>query len=148
MNYKDRIKKLEKDFSETNVRKGECLSKQARSQINQTYYRNQQKRLVDAILNNVRNKDSIKKEVHDIVEENRLKDLCVNCKEEVIISVIILYCQKTRNPRYHIEQTSLWRKYELTWQKYSLIVGRLLQKTRENTKVKSKHKVDDNLIRW
>lgn len=149
MEYKKRIKILEKRFSETNVAKDEVLSNDTKKQINHKYYKHQQKRLTDAILNNVKNKDSIKEEVQDIVEENRLKDLCKNCKEEVIIAIIILYCLKTRNPRYHIEQSKLWKQYNITWQKYSLIVGRLLEKTREIKPVRSKHKVDnEDLIRW
>ena len=138
MNYTKRIKNLERKYSETNVAKGEILSADTRKQINKNYYDNQQKRRVDAILNNVKNKDSIKEEVHDIVKETKLKQLCKNCKEEQIIAVIILYCLKTRNPRFNPEQNPLWKKYALNWKKYSLIIGRLLQETRKKGFIKPK----------
>lgn len=130
----NRIKYLQRTYSETNVARDECLSKETISDINKKYHKRQRQRKVDAILNNVRNKDSIKKEVHQIVEEiPNFKVLCSGCKEELIISVIILYVQKTRNSRYHVEATGLWKKYELNWQKYSLILTRLLMETRKNS---------------
>lgn len=135
--YEYRIQNLEKRYSETNVQKGEMLSPSTKSKINKTYYDNQRKRRVDGILNHVKNKDSIKEEVHQIISEiPSLKQLCNNCKEELIISVIILYVLKSRNPRYHIDRNGLWEKYEITWQKYSLILGRLLQETRKSTYIK------------
>lgn len=125
------------------------LSAETRKQINRTYYKNQQKRTVDGILNEVRNRNSIKEEVHDIVDDIKLSNLCGNCKEEVIIACIILYCSKMRNTSYQIETSSLWKKYGLTWKQYSLIISRLLQQTRANQKVKTKHYVDnENFIRW
>lgn len=130
----NRIKYLQRTYSETNVARDECLSKETISDINKKYHKRQRQRKVDAILNNVRNKDSIKEEVHQIVEEiPNFKVLCSGCKEELIISVIILYVQKTRNSRYHVESTGLWRKYGLNWQKYSLILTRLLMETRKNS---------------
>ena len=128
-----RIKKLEREFSETNIKRGEELSPETRKRINRNWQDNQQRRRVDGILNNVRNKDSIKEEVHQIVADlPNLRDLCRGCKEEVIISVIILYVSKARNPEYHVERTGLWNRYDLNWQKYSLIVSRLLQASRES----------------
>lgn len=128
-----RIEKNLKKYSETNIAQGEALPKATISRINKNYNTNQQKRRVDTILNNVRNKDSIKEEVYQIINEiPSLKKLCVNCKEELIISVIILYVLKSRNPRYHIERTALWKTYKLDWKKYSLIIGRLLQESRKS----------------
>jgi len=118
--------------------------------INQKYNKNQQKRRVDAILNNIKNKDSIKEEVHDIIKNVELKSLCWNCREEQIIAIIILYVQRTRNSKYRVDRTSLWREYELSWLKYSLIIERLLKWTREQqTMIKTDRKVDnEDLIRW
>ena len=148
MDYEKKIKKLEKEFSETNIRRGESLSPSTRSKINKNYYDNQQKRLVDAILNNIKNKDSIKEEVHNIVENISLKELCKNCKEETIIAAIIVYCLKTRDSRFKPDRSKIWNRYGLTWQKYSLIVTRLLQKTREETKVRTKQNVDGEKWVW
>jgi len=143
MDYKQKIKILEKRFSETNVDKDECLSKETRKQINRTYYQNQQKRIVDGILNDVKNRNSIKEEVHSIVEDTKIKTLCQNCKEEVIIATIIVYCLKLRNTSYQVETSTIWKKYGLTWKKYGLIISRLLQQTREKQKVKNKYYVDN-----
>ena len=131
-----RIEKLQREFSETNIKKGEMLSSETRSRINKNYKKNQLHRRVDGVLNHIRNKDTVKDEVHQIIDDlPTLQDLCRGCKEEVIISVIILYTLKSRNPRYYVERTSLWNKYGLTWQKYSLIVSRLLQASRESKKL-------------
>lgn len=148
MSYKKDIQNLEKKYSETNVSQGEVLSNETKKRINQNYNRNQQKRRVDAILNNVKNKDSVKEEVHDIIRTVNLKDLCKNCKEEVIIAVIILYVQKSRNSEFRVNRTALWREYELSWLKYSLILESLLQQTRENKPIRNNRKVDNELIRW
>ena len=142
MNYKTRIKILEKKYSETNVSKGEHLSKERISKINKDYYKNQQRRRVDTILNNVKNKDSIKEEVHDIVKYNTLKELCYNCKEETIIAAIILYVQHNRNRKYRIEQSGLWANYGLSWRKYSVIVERLLMNERKSKPVKVDKMID------
>lgn len=149
MSYRNDIINLEKKYSETNVSQGEVLSNETKKRINQNYNRNQQKRRVDAILNNVKNKDSLKEEVHDIIRTVNLKELCKNCKEEVIIAVIILYVQKSRNSEFRVNRTRLWREYKLTWLKYSLILERLLQQTRENKPIRNNRKVDnEQLIRW
>ena len=67
-----------------------------------------------------------------------------------IIAIIILYVQRTRNSNYRIERTGLWRKYDITWLKYSLIIERLLKWTRENkTYIKNTDKVDnEDFVRW
>ena len=136
MSYSNRIRNLEKRYSQTNVAKDEVLNNETISEINHRYYKNQQKRRVDVILNNVKNKDSIKEEVHDIIQSTTLKKLCQNCKEETIIAVIILYVQRSRNSQYRIDRTALWREYNVTWLKYSVIIERLLYQTREKTRVK------------
>ena len=150
MSYSNRIRNLERKYSETNVSEGEVLNTDTVRRINQKYNKNQQKRRVDAILNNIKNKDSIKEEVHDIVKNVELKSLCWNCREEQIIAIIILYVQRTRNSKYRVDRTSLWREYELSWLKYSLIIERLLKWTREQqTMIKTDRKVDnEDLIRW
>lgn len=130
---KQRIKYLEKKYSETNVARGEILSKATISRINKNYNSNQKRRRVDGVLNEVKNRDSIKGEVHQIISTISLKDICRTCKEEVIIAVIILYVQKTRNHSYYPERTALWRKYNLDWKTYSLILCRLLEETRKQT---------------
>lgn len=128
---KKRLDYLEKRYSETNVARGEILTKATISRINKNYSSNQQRRRVDGVLNEVRNRDSIKEEVHQIVDSVTLKNLCRTCEEEVIVAVIILYVQKTRNRNYYPERTGLWRKYELDWKTYSLILCRLLEETRK-----------------
>ena len=144
-----RIKYLEKKYSETNISKGEVLSNESKKRINKNYNKNQQRRRVDAILNNVKNKDSLKEEVHDIVKNNPLKQLCKNCKEEEIISIIILYVQRIRNPSYRIDRTGLWKKYNISWRKYSMIVERILKNERENKPIRTDKKVDnEQLIYW
>ena len=150
MKYSNRIKNLEKKYSETNIAKDEVLNKDTISQINKTYNKKLRKRNVDAILNEVSNRDSIKTEVHDIVDDFGLKELCKNCKEEVIISCIILYVSRIRNNNFRIDKSPLWRKYNLTWQKYSLIVSRLCSKAREERKIRTnKYYVDnEDFIRW
>ena len=150
MSYSNRIRNLERKYSETNVSEGEVLNTDTVRRINQKYNKNQQKRRVDAILNNIKNKDSIKEEVHDIIKNVELKSLCWNCREEQIIAIIILYVQRTRNSKYRVDRTSLWREYELSWLKYSLIIERLLKWTREQqTMIKTDRKVDnEDLIRW
>lgn len=131
-----RIQKLEREYSETNIKKGEVLPTQTVSRINKNYRNNQRKRVVDGVLNNVRNKDTIKEEVHQIIDDiPRLTTLCRGCKEEMIISVIILYVLKSRDSRYHVERHGLWKKYNITWQKYSLIISRLLQESRKSKKL-------------
>ena len=128
-----RIKYLEKKYSETNVAKGELLSPSTIKRINKNYNQNQKRRRVDAILNNVKNKDTIKDEVHNIVDNTSLKSLCYNCSEEQIIAVVILYVSKTRVKGYRIDRTKLWNEYNLNWQRYGLIISNLLKDVRENT---------------
>lgn len=132
----NRIKYLEKTYSETNVARGEVLSPNTIRKINRNYYDNQRKRRVDGILNTVKNRDTIKEEVHSIIDElPNLRVLCKGCNEEIIISSIILYVQKSRNYQYRVDRTSLWKKYNITWQKYALIISNLLRETRKKRKI-------------
>lgn len=131
-----RIKNLEKKYSETNIAPHEVVSPSFRQQINKNYYDNQQRRLVDAVLNEIPNKSAVKEEVHDIVANVTLKDLCRTCKEEMIISVIILYCLKNYYKDFRVERHRLWSEYDITWRKYGLILGNLLKITREQTGIK------------
>jgi hypothetical protein len=150
LSYKNRIKYLEKKYKETSVAKDEILSDDTIRKINKTYEKNQRKRRIDSILNNIKNKDSIKEEVHNIADEIPIKEICKNCKEAEVIAIVILYVQRTRNSHYRIDRTALWSKYNLTWTKYSLIVERLLKWTREQkTFIKNDNKVDnEDFIRW
>lgn len=129
----NRIRYLERKYSETNVAQDEVLMPSTVQKINKKYHDNQRKRRVDAILNNVKNKDSVKEEIHGIIDElPNLAILCHNCKEEVIVSCIILYVMRARNKQYRVDRTSLWKKYNITWQKYALIISNLLKETRKN----------------
>jgi len=129
-----RIEKNQKKYGDTNIAPKEIVSQGLRAEINKNYYSNQKRRLVDAILNNVRNKEVVKEDVHYIVKHFGLKKLCGNCKEEVIIAILILYCFKANNNDYRIDRTGLWKEYELTWQKYSLVITNLLREIRANPK--------------
>ena len=132
----NRIKYLERKYSETNVAQDEILSAQTVQKINKKYNDNQRKRRVDALLNNVKSKDTVKTEVHAIINElPNISILCQTCKEEVIISSIILYVMRSRNKQYRVDRTGLWNKYNITWQKYALIISNLLKETRENRKI-------------
>lgn len=133
MDNERRIKYLQRKYSETNVAKDELLFKPSIKRINKNYYDNQKKRRVDGILNEVKNRNSIKEEVHQICGSISFNKICRTCKEETIIATIILYVQKTRNRSFYPERTSLWKKYELDWKTYSLILARLLEETRKNS---------------
>ena len=149
MSYWKYIRNLEKLYSETNVSKGEELTRETRSTIDKNYKKNQRKRRVDVILNNVKNKNSLKEEVHDMVENVNFHDLCKTCKEDVIIAIIILYVQRRRNPQFRIERSRLWREYNLSWRLYGLIIERLLKLERESKPICTDKRVDnEQLIRW
>lgn len=150
MNYKNRIKHLERKYKETSIAKDEMLSNDSIRKINKRYEKNQRKRRIDSILNNVKNKDSIKEEVHNIADEIPIKKICRNCQEGEVIAIVILYVQRTRNSNYRIDRTALWKEYKVSWRKYSLIVERLLEWTRkEKTFIKNDDKVDnEDFVRW
>ena len=125
-----RIKYLQKKYSETNVGMGEELFKPSIQRLNRNYYNTQQKRRVDGILNKANNRNTVKEEVHQIVADIPVKSLCYNCKEDEIIAAIILYVSRARVKSYRIDRTALWREYNLSWQKYALIVTNLLREVR------------------
>ena len=140
MNYqktKNRLDYLSNEFSESNMNSKEIISPTLRSEINKKYKEKQDTFDIDRVLNLTKPyvQKMVKEEVYQICNSFQLVELCYNCKIEVIISVIILYVWKRRNSHLKEEQTVLWRKYRLTWRKYGLIVGRLLEKTRENGKL-------------
>ena len=130
MDNERRINYLQKKYSETNVGMGEELFKPSIQRINKNYYSNQQRRRVDGILNKARNRNTVKEEVHQIVADYPVKSLCYNCKEDEIIAAIILYVSRARVKSYRIDRTALWREYNLSWQKYALIVTNLLREVR------------------
>lgn len=149
MGYWNYIKNLEKWYSETNVSKGEELTRETRSVIDKNYKKNQRKRRIDVILNNVKNKNSLKEEVHDLADNLNFQKVCRTCKEETIIAVIILYVQRRKNPRFRIEQSRLWREYNLSWRLYGLIIERLLKLERENKPIRTNKQVDnEKWIYW
>ncbi|MEE1227210.1 MAG: hypothetical protein UHM08_08935 [Bacteroidales bacterium] len=134
MSYQEnRINRLQYEFGESNLNSKELVSPVYRSKIDKKYKEKQDIFIIDSVLNllepNVQK--MIKKEVYQICNQFRLKDLCYNCKIEVIIAVIILYVWKNRHEKLREEQTGLWKKYNITYKKYALILRRLLQKTRE-----------------
>lgn len=128
----NRIKYLEKKYSETNVAKGECLTKETIYNINKNYQDKLKKRQIDSLLNEIRNPLTVKDEVYGICDEvDNLKQLCRTCSIEQIITVVILYVQRLHNPRLIEEDTHIWRKYKLTWKRYALITSRILTITRK-----------------
>lgn len=134
---KNRLNYLSKEYSETNLNSKELVSPAYRSNINRNYKEKQDIFMIDSVLALIQPHvmKMVKEEVYQICNSFVLKELCYNCKIEVIISVIILYVWKTRYKSLKEERTALWRKYDLNWKKYSLIVGNILRKTRENGKV-------------
>ena len=129
-----RIEKNKRKYGDTNIAKDEIVSQGLRAEISRNYYSNQQRRTVDAILNNVRNKDVVKEDVHYLVKHFGIANLCHNCKEEVVIAILILYCFRSINNDYRVERTALWREYDLNWRTYSLVITNLLREIRANPK--------------
>lgn len=139
MNYKkNRLEKLVYEFGETNLNSDEIVSPTYRKEINKKYHEKQNIYIIDSVLNLLDPSvhKMIKDEVYQICNSFRLKDLCYNCKIEVIIAVIILYVWKTRHSKLREEQTKLWKHYDLSYRKYALILGNILRKTRENSSLK------------
>ena len=128
----NRIKYLEKRYSQMNITKDECVSKEYHAKINKNYNNSLKKRQIDMLLTEIRNPLTVKDEVHGICAEiDNLKTLCRTCKVEQIIAVIILYVQRIHNNNLYEEKTALWNHYDLTWKLYSRIVARLLVETRK-----------------
>ena len=139
MSYQEnRIKRLQYEFAESNLNSKELVSPLYRSKIDKKYKEKQDIFIIDSVLNLVEPnvQKMVKKEVYQICSQFRLKDLCYNCKIEVIIAIIILYVWKSRYHGLKEEYTGLWKKYDLTYRKYALVLGRILQKTREESSLK------------
>lgn len=134
---KNRLNYLSNEFSETNLNSKELVSPTYRSQINKNYKEKQDIFIIDSVLALVQPNvmRMVKEEVYQICNSFVLKELCYNCKIEVIISIIILYVWKSRYKGLKEERTALWRKYELNWKTYCLIISNILRKTRENSKL-------------
>ena len=135
---KNRVKHLEYEFGETNLNSKEIVSKAYRSEINRKYKEKQDIFIIDSVLSELDNhvRKMVKEEVYQICNSVRFKELCYNCPIEEILSYIILYVWKTRNKTLKEDKTHIWKKHNLSWRRYALILGRLLQKTRENTSIK------------
>ena len=136
MNKKQAAKRIERliyEYGETNLNSQEEVSKEFRKEINRKYYDKQNTFVIDGVLNELdpHIRKIVKDEVQEICHSVKLKELCWNCKIEVIIAIIILYVWRSRYKKLRVEQTGLWRKYDLTWRKYALIMENLLRKTRE-----------------
>lgn len=131
---RNRLERLEYEFGETNLNSQEIVSSAYRKEINRKYKEKQDIFIIDSVLNELRPNVAkmIKKEVYSICNSFVLKELCYNCKIEVIIAIIILYVWGTRHKTLREDKTRIWNVYGLTWKKYALIVGKMLQKTREN----------------
>lgn len=132
----NRIRYLEEKYSETNIAQGEILSKETKYKINHNYQKTQKRRIIDSILLQTNNPNTIKEEVHNICEEvDDLKRLCRTCSIEQIVTVIILYVQRLHNPRFVEEERSIWRKYQISWKMYGKIMANLLRETRRNRRL-------------
>ena len=134
----NRINRLKYEFGETNLNSDEIVSAVYRKEINKKYYNKQNFFIIDSVLADLDNhvRKMVKVEVYDICKKVRFKDLCHTCKVEQIIAIIILYVWKTRHAKLREDQTGLWKKYDITYKKYALVLGRLLQKSRENSAIK------------
>lgn len=133
MSEYNRINWLLDKYGQYNVNQGEKLYGETRRTINKNYYNTQKKHLVDQLLNEINNPQTVKREVYGIIREfDNLKVLCRKCKVEQIVAVIILYVQRLHNPVMKEERTRLWNHYGLSWKLYSRIIARLLRETRRN----------------
>ena len=122
----NRIKYLEDKYSPTKVAQGEVLSKETISKIKKESYNNKKHLYVDTILNETRNPERIKDEVHDIVDHMNFHDVCPRCTSEQVVSVVVLYCQRRHNDVLKEERTRLWNRYGLSWKLYARVVANLL----------------------
>lgn len=138
MKHKEnRIQYLIDKYGETKIAPYECLPKDSRAKINQQYYKNNiQKNRVQQILNETNTTKQIETEVHELIQKTELKQLCPKCKEEQIISTIILFIIRTYNNNFIEERTRIWKKYKLNWKIYSRIIANLLKNMRKNQPIK------------
>lgn len=54
---------------------------------------------------------------------------------EQIFACIILFCSTEVNRQYNISKTRLWREQDLDWKTYSVVLSRLLEYYRKNSKL-------------
>lgn len=134
----NRIKYLEHEFRDDHLNSDELISPTMKSEVNKKYYDKNQLKDVDDVLSTLPpfTGHLLKKQVYYIVKNFKLKDLCRKCKLEVILAVIIIFVWKDYNKSLKIDDNSLWKKYDLNWRIYGIIIGNLLRKTRENNVIK------------
>ena len=128
----NRIHYLEEKYSNTKIAQGEILSKETVSRIKKESYNNKKHLYVDTILNQTRNPEMIKEEVHEMVDHMNLRNICPHCTSEQVISVIVLYCMRQHNVDLKEERTALWSRYGLSWKLYGRVVANLLCRYRES----------------
>lgn len=91
---------------------------------------------MEQILTLAGSNEQVKTEVHYLINKTGdLKKLCRKCKEEQIISVIILHVTRTHNQHFNEEKMKIWNKYDLTWKLYSRIVSNLFKEFRLNNPI-------------
>ena len=131
---RNRINYLNKEYTETHLNSQEIVSSEYKSETNRKYYDIEQIRMVDDVLYTLPDytANRLKKEVYYICKNFRFKEIGSNYKIESIIATIVLFVWKSHNKRLIINDNSLWRKYNLTWECYAKIITNLLIKTREN----------------
>ena len=140
-----RIRKLEQRYSEYNFAKDEIVSPEYRKTINQKYRKTEQRNHINSVLTEVHEgvRIKVKNEVHEIFKNITVKELCYNCKFELIVAVVILYVWKIHYPKLREETTKIWNKYDVTWRKYALIMRKLLLLQRENNRLEYREDVTE-----
>ena len=131
---RNRINYLNKEYTETHLNSQELVSSEYKSETNRKYYDREQIRMVDDVIYTFPDytANRLKKEVYYICKNFRLKELGSNYKIDSIIAAITLFVWKSHNKRLIINNNSLWKKYNLSWECYAKIITNLLIKTREN----------------
>ena len=137
---RNRINYLNKEFSEVHLNSDECVTPPYKSRVNQNYRERERIKTVDDVLYTLPSYTAslLKEQVYYIVNHYRLKELCGNCKIEVIIACIVIFVWKDYNKRLIFNKNSLWKKYKLSWEIYARIIDNLLRKTREQSLVLNK----------
>ena len=134
MHNKNRINYLSREYNETHLNSGELVTSSLKSEINKNYYDREQLKMVDDVLYTLPSYTAnlLKDQVYYVVKNFRLKSLCSRCKTEVIIACIVIFVWRGFNQRLVIDDNSLWKKYNLSWELYGKVMDNLLRKTREN----------------
>lgn len=134
---KNRIRYLEKEYSEYHMNSDELITPSLKATINRNYRDLENIRMVDWVLgmatDNVQK--LIKKEVYQICKTHVLKELCSRCKVNQIIAAICIYVWKRNNSNLIIDDNIFWKEYNLTWEKYAKIITNLLIKTRQKNRL-------------